>query len=426
MGFDVARWVIRKLNRGDDAIMDRALDVRLLPARGPASWWADRLRLLATVTLTATRRRFAPSPPLRSEIVAYDVATSSGYREHRSYFVRHHFGEPLDFVGRGEERVPGTGRGPWLRWYALGIAAALLALTDVSDRRYRWIGWLLLDVQSMARALPGITKVYVFGLYDRRSYLLTTFLAKHSRVEVIPVFQNIPLYRNCRFFHLDIPVVLTSRVNIPEVEFFREQGIFKSAESVYRSGEYVSDTIDLAPTAPTCDIGYFSSGEWARIGGLYISRDIEAIRRGDLADNAYAATSQMLIEALARYARENGRTLRLYPHPMERGLWEEHGIEPPYVALADGARVTVDRTGSNSRSKTFEPRVAVSLQSSFIWERLDLGLDSSFIYAFADPELNIFDRDSLGPFIANVFDSPQEMVRMVDEALRGASGGAIS
>jgi hypothetical protein len=423
VSFDATRFVARAINRGDDEIMDQALETRGLPLRGPASWLADRFGFIATAIVTSWKRRFAPAVPLTGETIVYDVGTTEQIREHRRYFVRHHFGEELDFVGRWEERVPDGGRGPWLRWYALGVVASLCALTDFSPRRHRWLGGLLLDIQSVARAAPGIRRAYVFSLHDRRAYLIATFLAKHTGVEVLPVFQNIPMYRNCRYFHLDVAIILTSRVNVPEVEYYRALDIFKGGDVVYRGGEYIADTVDLESAPPTFDLGYFSSGEWARSGGLYQSGDIDAIRRGDLADTPYARTAQSLIEALAKHAHANGLTLRLYPHPVERRLWDEHGIEPPYAGLDDGSVVTIDRSGRDSRSKVYEPRVAVSLQSSFIWERLDLGLDASYIYAFADQSLNVFARESLGRYAENVFLDEAELIDKVSAAMAGSTSG---
>lgn len=417
MGIDVTRYVTRALNGGDDEIMDRALELRLLPAPGPASWASDRLTLLKHAVFTALRARFKAAAVLGSDQVAYDPNRAESMREHRRQFARIHFDSEIDFVGRGEERVPLGGRGAWLRWYWLGVRAALLALLDVSPRRYAWLGGLLIDVQSVARALPGIDTVYCFGLFDRRPYLMATWLARHTAVTVLPVFQNIPLYRNCRYFHLDTPVVLTSKVNLPEAEYFRSQGIFRSRELIYRSQEFPADTVGLERPEPVYDIGYFSSGEWARKGGLYIADDVEAIRRGDYDGSVYARHADEITRALVEYAKESGRTLRLYPHPYERRLRADHGIEPPWAAYADGDRVTVDWGGENSRAKMFEPTVAVSLQSSLIWERLDHDLDASFIYRFAERDLNVYDPDALGRYAVNTVGSPQELTEKVSAAL---------
>lgn len=396
--------------------MDEALQVRLLPHHGPRSWWEDRFRLLYSVCVTALRRAAADAPVLSSATVAYDPSTAASFRDHRRAFARIHFGEEIDFVGRGLERSPGAApRGPWLRWYALGVATGLRALFDFSGRRYLWLAGLLLDVQAFARALPGLKRVYCFALYDRRPYLLATWLHRHTRVEVLPVFQNIPLYRNCRFLHLEVPIVLTSRVNIPEAEYYRARGTFRATGLLYRSQEFPAATEGLAPSAPVIDIGYFSSGEWARSGGLYQSDDIEAIRRGDFADNGYAVEADRIVRFLAEYVRGRDMTLRIYPHPLERRLHQDHGIEPPYADLDDGEVVTVDFTAGDSRRRIHEPRIAVSLQSSFIWERLDLGLEHSLIFEFAEQDLNVFARESLGPYSRNVFASAEELEARLDE-----------
>lgn len=416
MAFDVARIVTRALNRGDDELMEQAMRVRALPSPGPDGWWADRLGLLATTLITPLKMRFHHSRSLASDVVAYDVSMLESQRDRRRFFVRHHFREEIDFVGRGEDRrvrQPGS----WMRWYAVGIGVALLAFADFSGRRYRWLGGLLLDVEAFARAASGIRRAYFFALYDRRPYLLATFLARHTDVEVVLVFQNIPLYRNCRYLHLDVPVVLTSKVNIPEVRYFQEQGIFRSSHTTYASGEYVADTIGLEPGEPICDIGYFSSGEWARREGLYQSSDVVAVSSGAFAENEYAIVADHIVSVLARYAHAHGRTLRIYPHPFERALMFEHGIEPPYARLANGGDVTVDWDGKHSRGKIYDARVAVSLQSSFIWERLDLGLSASFIYEFADPQRNAFLAESLGPYRANVFRDDEDLMCKVGAAL---------
>ena len=242
------------------------------------------------------------------------------------------------------------------------------------------------------------------------------------------VYQNIPLYRNCRHLHFHVPVVLTSKVNLAEAEYFGRLGLFNPSEIVYKSQEFALDVADLKPAAPVFDIGFFSSGEWARKGGLYQSDDVEAIRAGAFADNEYARMAEEhRRRARARtFANGVSRCASTRIH-WRRRLRAEHGIEPPYARLVDGRAVTLDESGENSRRKIYEPRVAVSLQSSFIWERLDLGLDASFIYEWSDAERNPFSRPALGPYARNLFRDLDELRSELDEALlapqpRAASG----
>jgi hypothetical protein len=423
--FDVAALVARVLNRGDDETMRAALELRGSPSRGPESRWADRVRLLKRVILAPIRSRFGRAArPFSGHTAVYDVGLDETYQAHRRDFAQLHFGDDVDFIGADFPHSAGGEPGPWLRWYFFGVGTGLLAFFDFSSRRYFWLGALLLDVQAVARIAPALTRVYCFRMFDRRPYLIATFLAKHTSAQVVPVFQNIPLYRNCRYFHLRLPVVVTSKVNIPEVEYYRSKGMFMATEVIYRSQEFVSAQSDVPPRAVAFDIGLFSSGEWARVGGLYQTTDIDVVRSGVLADNVYAQRALWLAGVLCDYAVKNGRTLRIYPHPYERRLHSEYGIEPPYAALADGGAVTIDWGGRDSRSRMFEPFVAVSLQSSFIWERLDLGLEYSFIHEFGDTDLDAFLRDSLGDYKRNVFRDAAELVAELDAAFEGA--GSIS
>ena len=294
----------------------------------------------------------------------------------------------------------------------------LLGLADWSERRYAWLGGTLVDLQLFKRLEGELEQVYVFALYDRRQYLLLTFLARHTRLSVTAVYQNIPLARNCRHLHLAIPVVLTSRVNLCEADYYRAQGSFLASEVTYASQEFAVDTHDLQPHEARYDIGYYSSGEWARREGLYQVDDVARVRRGALADNPYARAAAAQLEALSAYARRERRTLRIYPHPLERRL-RKSGVEPPYAALADGQTVTIDdRADATSRRTMYETQVAVSLQSSFIWERLDLGLEDSFLLELADATMNVFERAALGRYAQNICRDNDEMIAKVDAALR--------
>ena len=420
MKVDLSLKVAEALNGGPDELMRLALDLRGSPARGPESWRADRFGLLKRLTLAPWRLR-RKAVPLKTDVVVFDVGLDADYQEHRRQFICQHFAEDVDFVSTSTPRSSPGGRREWWRWYAHGLGVALKALLDRSDRRYFWLGSLLLEVQAVALASPGIRKAYVFRLFDRRPYLVATFLARRTSAQTLCVFQNIPLWRNCRYFHLGTPVVLTSLVNLPEVAYLSERGMFLTSDAIYRSQEFVSAIPERH--APVFDIGFFSSGEWARRDGLYQVNDVEAVASGRLADNPYAHKADWLVRELAAYAKDNDRTLRIYPHPYERRLMTEHGVRLPYEDLLDGLAVTLDTGGADSRGKIFEPRAAVSLQSSFIWERLDLELDKSFIFAFGDPDLDAFNPESLGRYRANVFEDARQLRALLDGVFAGDSDG---
>ena len=218
------------------------------------------------------------------------------------------------------------------------------------------------------------------------------------------VYQNIPLARNCRHLHVAVPVVLTSKVSLCEVDYYRAQGSFlPSQRDLRRPGVHRRDPRPASRTTPLYDIGYYSSGEWARREGLYQVATVERVRRGDVRRQPLRPGRRRAARgARGLRPRTAERTLRIYPHPFERDLRRD-GIEPPWAALADGDTVTIDDSAdASSRRSLYDVRVAASLQSSFIWERLDLGLDASFLHEFADPAMNVFERAALGRYAANV------------------------
>lgn len=423
-GVDLQAIVNRAINGGGDhlELMADALRVRVLPAAGPRSWWRDRLRFLASATVTTLRQARREAPLISAPVGVCSPGNGDARaRDVRRFFLRHHFGLESDCVGRGAQRRSRRRPSPaWWAWWVRGVGWALLGLADWSAQRYTWLGGALVDMQLFKRLEGELDQVYLFGFYDRRQYLLLTFLARHTHITATAVYQNVPLARNCRHLHVEVPVVLTSRVNLSEVDYYRERGSFRPLSVTYASQEYALDTHDLAPHAPLYDIGYYSSGEWARREGLYQAGpdDLERVRHGEFADNPYARAADTQIAALVAYAHKEHRTLRIYPHPLERGLMRA-GVALPYAGLADGVDVSIDDGGeATSRRTIYDTRVAVSLQSSFIWERLDLGLDDSYLHEFPDPAMNVFERAALGRYAGNVCATSDELIAKVDAALR--------
>ena len=424
------RLILRFVDRGEEDLdsFQAALADRDLPQQGPQSWLLDRASLLYTVfvgLLRAEARRPA-SPATRS--VFYELgAQREQMRKAKTSFVRTHFDEDIDFLlthrlkGRGgprrmtvHERCLSRG------WRRRARIAALATLLD-PRRRYRWWGHVFATINTFAQAVDQYDVVYVSKPWDRRCYCIATFLQRHTSAEVRVVFQSMPLYGNQRRLHVPVTAVVTSRVNVPEAEYFRAAGEFKAAKIIYRSSEFVDERAALARRSPVYDIGFFASGDWAREDGLYWARDIEQVRAGAFRGNAYERQAEQVLEALVRYAGSRHRTLRIYLHPYERRLLHEHGIEPPYRGLADGELVTIDDRPGHSRDAHYEADVAVALRSSTIWQRIDLGLDRSFLFAFNDPTLGNLLPEAIGEYQRNLFRSTDELFAKLDECFSGTT-----
>ena len=425
------RLILRIVDGGKEDLdaFQAALADRDLPLRGPRSWLLDRAGLLYTVfvgLLRAEARRPA-SPATRS--VFYELgARREQVRKTRTSFARTHFDDDIDFLlthrikGRGgPRRMTAHERRLSRAWRRRARMAALATLLD-PHHRYRWWGHVFAAINTLAQAVDQYDVVYVTPPWDRRCYSIATFLQRHTSAEVRLVYQSMPLYGNQRRLHVPVTAVVTSKVNVPEAEYFRAAGEFMAAKIVYRSSEFVDERAALAPSSPVYDVGFFASGDWAREDGLYWARDIEQVRAGAYRGNVYERYSENVLQALAEYAISRRRTLRIYMHPYERTLLHDHGIGPPYRGLADGELVTIDDRPGNSRDALYEADVAVALRSSTIWQRIDLGLERSFIYAFEDPALGNMLPEALGEYERNVFRSAADLFAKLDECFAGADG----
>ena len=183
-GLDLERRVNRAVNAGDERLflMEEALSVRSLPVAGPRGWWRDRLGFLRSALSSGLQVSRTGIPQVASTTVAcFPGNATARYRSARTFFVEHHFQEKADCVGRGALREPRLRpSASWRTWWLRGAWWAVLSFLDWSDRRYTWLGGALVDMQQFMRLRRDVRHVYVFALYDRRQYLLLTFLARHT------------------------------------------------------------------------------------------------------------------------------------------------------------------------------------------------------------------------------------------------------
>lgn len=421
---NVERRLLRLMNAGDQDIelFQRALAPRVLPNHGPRTWLFDRAFFLYITVVRMARAATVPAAPSRRAVVYDPGARDETRRANRAYFIHEYFGEEVDFLltdllkGAGEARTMTVGeRRAARRWRWRARRAACASFLDFSSRRYRWWGDVFSTVHTFAQALEQIDKAYIGLPYDRRSYVLATWLQRHTAIKPFIIFQSMPLYGNQRDLHVPVTVILTSKVNIPEVNYYIKQGHFKAGEVLYRSQEYLLERVGIKPAPPLYDIGFFSTGDWARVDGTYWAVDLEKVRQGAYRGNIYEVQSMRVLEALVDYARSRHRTLRIYLHPYERRLLNDEGIEPPYEGLADGRWVTIDERPGNSRVAHYEPDVAVALRSGTIWERIDLGLDRSFMYVYEDLSLGNLLPEAMGEYQRNLFRSVDELFTKLDE-----------
>ena len=425
-----AEHLFRTLAQGRDLeLLRESLDARMFWAykRGERVtfrvWLRDRLAFLGHVLLYPWRRLRASKRAVDPAVLVLDTAAADAHhREVRTYFFEQSAGQHPGFVGY-DATVPQPPsvdrRGLRRAWFgALGVA--FLGLVDPAPVRLSYIGRAYrhaLDIVAMGEA---VERVYVFMPADPIMYLAATYLKSRAGRDVWLVAGNTPLYRWLRVCHLRAPIVLCSQVQKAELEHFAVQGVNQAGPAVYAGNEYALDLVD-ADRTPKCELGYFSSGMWARIGGLARTDDIDGIAAGRYADNVFYRKTEEILSAMADLAREREWRMVIYLHPYERLLLKQHGIEPPYASLADGVHVVLDTAEGSSRPRMWEPIAAVSLQSTFIWERLDAGLSRSYVYRFEDQSLNGFDPEALGPFAGVWFSDMHTLRERLVDAIANAA-----
>lgn len=406
----------------DAAMTRRFAPLAIAPAeRTPLRWLRDRVGLLALALAGPFIMLGWEGFTLDEPVVVLDpAARSAEVRRYRAYYLERFLGVACGFAYRGR-RVRAASVADIaqaVRLWAVITLVALRALVDFSWRKYGWIAFGAQQASACVLGKGRIERVYVGHAYDQQMYVATMLLNDLLGMPCAFLTGTTPLHPFFRYAHLRIPIVLSSRAQVPEFEHYRSVGEARYSEPILAGNEFALDFDAIESREPTCDIGYYSSGEWARVGGRIRAEDFEAVRRGAYLDNPLWRSAAEIMEHLAALSRERGWTLVIYPHPLERQLLDA-GIEMPYAHLIDGETVRFDRGDASSRMKLYEPRAAVSALSTAIWERIELGLGCSFVYAFPDSGLDIVDPVALGEFAECIFASFDELDARLDACLAG-------
>jgi hypothetical protein len=227
------------------------------------------------------------------------------------------------------------------------------------------------------------SRIVLFFCYYAQTYL-SSYVAAALLDDYAPtvVASNSILFENNRYlYHPDLRLRLCSRLQVPEVASYRALGWMQVREAELWGLEEVL-RIDAVPqTAPTVDIGLFSSGFWARTETGWRVADIAAIRRGDYHGNRWFRIFWEMLELVAELKRERpGLVVKVYLHPYERRLHAEHGITPPYLPLLDANGIRYELVGGDSLQQFYESRIGLSSQSTIVFDRIHYGL-LGFYYA---------------------------------------------
>lgn len=393
-------------------------------------WFTDRIFFCLKVILRPLIQITKGFEFLKTEIIVYDPSSNvAETRNYRKIFIKHYFKENVDFIGWKEKIkiTPNILLWPTLKLYIYSVFISLFSFLDFSKRDYKWLGSVFPELLNILLIQKDIKKIYIFCMEVPAQYLYATYINNYTKIQIYLINANIPI-KEQRYCHLNVPAVLCSKVQLNEINYYINNGYNKTSKIIYCSNVFIADLLNVRPTAPKYHIGYFSSGEWARINGLFrvklSKREIKKVREMHFNNNLYYIKSKEILSFLVRFGKIHNLRLKIYLHPYERLLLKKYKISPPYMNFVDNENIFIDIEGNNSRDKIYEPFVAISIQSSFIWERLDLGLMRSYIYEFKDEKYNSFLPESLGNYKEYLFKSTEELAGKMKRDLI-ITGGVI-
>jgi len=387
-------------------------------------WFSDRIFFFLKNILKPLIQITRGFEFLKTEIIVYDPSSNViEVRNYRKVFIQHYFKENVDFIGWKEKIkiIPNILLWPTLKLYVYSVFISLFSFLDFSKRDYKWLGNVFPELLNILLIQKDIKKIYIFCIDDPVQYLYATYINNYTKIQIYLINANIPM-KEQRYCHLNVNAVLCSKVQLNEINYYINNGYNKTSKIIYCSNVFIADLLNVKHTAPKYHIGYFSSGEWARINGLFrvklSKREIKKVSEININNsNIYYIKSKEILSFLVRFAKIHNLRLKIYLHPYERVLLKRYKISPPYMNFVDNKNIFIDIEGKNSRNKIYEPFVAISIQSSFIWERLDLGLMRSYIYEFKDEKYNSFLPESLGNYKECLFKNTEELTRKIKKDL---------
>jgi hypothetical protein len=313
--------------------------------------------------------------------------------------------EPLYFTALGWTQISRLWRGAWLLWRATFCSAFWRSRINPHWK----IRFANLMLQQVLFEGPGHDQMLYF-CYEPETYLSTlvaSMLVRGYHPKVAS--SNSPLFRDNRYlYNPQLDLKLCSRIHEVEVVQYQQLGWMQVRSTALWGLEESMVYDQLQPAPPIYDLGIYSSGGWARTHDLWRSTDIARLRRGGFLDNPMYLQLQVILDEVARLrAAFPQLTVAFYLHPHELGLYQKHGIRPPYLDRLDAEGIHYSLAGSDSQSRIYEPRLGVAVLSTILFDRLHLGLKSLFYNGTAIPN-GVIETRYLGDYARYGYVSAQE------------------
>lgn len=337
----------------------------------------------------------------------------SGDSKYWNFFVQFYYNKSAKYVGHNSAYIDCKSDfiATIKRYFIILYYGVLIAIN--LDKKNNWIIRYFEYLMKFELCKHKVDDFYVFYLNHPVSYMLSIWLEKKSKSKVFLHLGNNPIF----LWNYPLPfrstLIASSVLQLEEIKYLKLDNIVD-----FCPDEFILDTHLIKKTIPTVDIGIFSSAEWSRLDGLYRTSDLEGVASYKYAKNkVYERFFEGLI-LIKEFAIEHDLVVKIYPHPHERWLIAQE-IIPPYLDLIDDKYVFFDASGNeSSRERIYETKVAISYHSSFIWERLTLGLTESYHFEFEDDTLDLVNSAAIGKFKDNLFKKNDELIFKLSKLFR--------
>ena len=281
------------------------------------------------------------------------------------------------------------------------------------NHRYPTAFYYYVTTNLINAALMQPKKIFLFQMYDTSTYI-SALLLQNKYENVFLSVSNSIIYAFNRYAALEkTNIILCNRYQKEEVASFVKNGWF-TAKSIQLWGpEEIMEHNAIAVQSPQFDIGLYSSAYWAR-NGRNRERDIEIIRSYKHVDNQYYVEFLELLNKIVEISKETGVTAKIYTHPMERNLYNNHQIKPPYWDLAKQHNIEIDLSEGNSLSKLYEVNIGISTISTVLLDRWHHGLNSLILHN-EESNKNYYRVHFFGSYSHNFVDNLNDLKPLILE-----------
>lgn len=301
-------------------------------------------------------------------------------------YVKYYFKENVECFG-AKSWVEFNIRYAWRAfvWWCGCVAVAACSWADFRGIPFRSVAFLWHSALSMILSQDKINNIFAFYLCSSYSYLLTMFLSSHNICKLNIMTGSNDLYVQRFIVAENANMYLMSKIQIPEYDYYCARGEIYSKNVKYLGCTDVFEVSRDKKIQNTIDIGIFSDGCFARdeygmrkYDPEWIRKNLESGRR-----TLWGKYEDELYDEVYQYAKKKGLTLKYYPHPFERELMELYGIKPPFLEKVDGRKIFFDDSKRKTSMKLLgEPKVAVTLVSTSVLQRIDMGYERNICFNY--------------------------------------------